>query len=281
MRRRRLQYFSRLARIEFPSLHAALQATTRAGEPLPWVKTIINDLRILRDELPNLLGELPPPDADIAPYWAIARDCPAEWTAIVKKYLRHEDDDKFAAARRQRDRPPGSADHSCSICKRGFASRAQLGRHMYAKHRLKSDVRKYVGDISQCPICHADFQSRNRLIMHLMKANVRSRHRPEPCRVTFMKNAPLEVDRDLLQRLEARDVNTNRMARKLGHNQELATRPCRRTTPAVHKGKKVRRHDLSHLTSERSFKRTFPHTSLRGAQTARPAKKRRLPPDIN
>ena len=276
MRRRRLMYLSRLARVEFIALHAALQAKTRTGAPLPWIKLLIQDLQVLRQHLPRIFEDLPAPDVDITPYWTIARDCPAEWRSIVSKYNDHSEDLPTAISEPQKA-AIGSMACTCRICKRVFPDASRLGRHMYAKHRVKSEVRRYIGDISVCPICGTDFRSRDRLAVHLMN-NATSKHRTVSCRNAFLQQKPIAIEHSSLLRIEARDAKANSAARKLGQGREKATKPCHRTLPWVHKGKSLRPLSLSsaRLSSGRSTKRTFSMTSSLVVQPGFSTKARRL-----
>ena len=271
LRRKRLKYFSRLARLDFAALHAALQVTTRSGEQLPRVQLIIKDLCILREALPIVFAEMPPPEVDLTPYWSAARDCPAEWAAILRRYKSHEDDEGVVGCTAaQTVLLPSLCKHQCRLCGQRFCSEARLGRHMYAKHKIKSSVRHYVGDISECPVCGTDFQTRNRLIMHLMKGSAKSKHRQDSCRVSFMKSRPSEVEPHLLRRLEAIDFESNKLARKHGHNQELAVRPYQRTRPPIHKGK-----SLQQPSASRRFKRCVSDIAPGQSRTERAVKRLR------
>ena len=58
-RKRRLCYFSRLARTDFDALHAALQSRGKLGEQMPWVSLIEKDIAVLRDNAKGKLDELP------------------------------------------------------------------------------------------------------------------------------------------------------------------------------------------------------------------------------
>ena len=276
MRKKRLKYFSRLARADFDALHAALQSKSRNGDPVPWVSMITRDLCVLRLALPELLAGLPMPDEDMTPYWDIARQCPAEWAAIVAKYNSYEDDFAASAASTLSTSAPHLM-HTCQLCKRQFPTDGKLAQHMSAKHGLKCEVRKHIGDISACPVCKTDFQSRNRLVMHLMKKTTKSLHRKVSCRVTFMRMDPPEINKNVLARLEKRDAATNRDARRRGHQREMVLQPCRRTAPAVHKGKCQRRCASSVAAfSGRSLKRRLHTTLAPGVQSDRPTKAQRL-----
>ena len=61
VRRARLKYLSRLAAESLPQLNLALQTVDRHGNRLPWVKLVVNDLRILKAHLPSKLASLPDP----------------------------------------------------------------------------------------------------------------------------------------------------------------------------------------------------------------------------
>ena len=87
VRRCRLNYFSRLSRANCQALEAALQTCTSQHGKLPWVELDTKDLTVLCAALPRVFARLPPPDADLAPYWQIAKNQPSEWKGVIRQYF--------------------------------------------------------------------------------------------------------------------------------------------------------------------------------------------------
>ena len=68
VRRRRLNYLSRLARTQLDALHTLLQQRDKFGNSLPWVQQLIGDLRALKMWHGSKLQDLPCPMTSIEPY---------------------------------------------------------------------------------------------------------------------------------------------------------------------------------------------------------------------
>ena len=108
------------------------------------------------------------------------------------------------------------------MCNQGFPSRRGLAAHKWAKHRVKTEIRKHIGDISQCSVCGVDFHSRERLIKHLSERRIRSKHRNATCNDIFLDLSPPLVPESLLLQLETRDGQFRRSARRSEHRHVIA-----------------------------------------------------------
>lgn len=236
MRQKRLIYLSRLAGAKFDALHAVLQQKGNHGEYLPWVNMLIDDLCVLKNALPGKLESMPDPRQNLDAYWRLARDHQNEWRALVVLY--HDVAEDPRNIRKDKRTTSRNANHSspvleCGTCGEGFADQRRLATHQWAKHGTKSDIRTYVGDISLCPICKTDFVSRARLIKHLSERRARAKHRRTTCRQAFMSSVTYRVTDGILLKLESRDKNMYRCARKAGHMHVIAEVPCKRTAPSI------------------------------------------------
>ena len=127
----------------------------------------------------------------------------------------------------------------CPHCDASFHSEQQRAAHLWYKHRVKTPIRKYIGDISICPCCSTDFHTRARLIRHLVTNLSKSKHKATlSCQQVFLGSSPEPIPSDEFTRLEERDKQVARVFRKKGHLQELAVVPCirakRKAKTAIH-----------------------------------------------
>ena len=67
---RRHCYLARVATCHLPSLRAMLSFVSPRGQCLQWTTTVIDDLRILKASIPNLLGEAQLPHQSPCWFWA-------------------------------------------------------------------------------------------------------------------------------------------------------------------------------------------------------------------
>jgi hypothetical protein len=167
-RKRRLMYWSRLTRSSFDALHAVLQARNKFGKQLPWIRLLVGDLKVLKSSLPEKLSEMPNPDVDIDAYWQLAKNYPVEWRDLIKLYFTvHEDTTNTV----ERGCEPRGETHGpsfeCNLCGQLFGTFKGMSVHKWAKHKIKNDVRRFIGDVSACPVSSVDFRSRGRLVKHL------------------------------------------------------------------------------------------------------------------
>ena len=228
VRKKRLCYFSRLARAELEPLQALLQAKTPGKQPTKWVRMIINDLERLQSALPVLLAELPPPAASLAPWWHLARAYPREWKEIVNKYTSSQDDSPVEIVSALLERNQHTAQgHTCEQCGENFETHRQLSTHMWSKHKIKSSFRQFIGNTSVCPVCHTDFCTRARLIKHLADRRVRSRHREQTCQQAFLASDPELVPPDELAELERVEAQDKKRQRRISSSAIIAAEPAR------------------------------------------------------
>ena len=119
-----------------------------------------------------------------------------------------------------------------------FNSHRQLANHRWAKHRIRSDVRERIDDISECPVCRVDFTCRGRLIKHLLERRVRSKCRGRSCHDCFLELGWPCIDRDRFSQLEARDAKILAGLRRVGHTNLLADAPAKPTLESILKKRK-------------------------------------------
>ena len=122
---------------------------------------------------------------------------------------------------------------TCDVCGVGWESHNKLAVHKWAKHRIKSDVRTFIGDTSKCVVCGTDFRSRARLVKHLLERRTRSTTRGTSCQEAFLSRDPAPVPYDKLRELEARDAAQYKAERKMGHTSVIAKSACLRTQPSI------------------------------------------------
>ena len=250
LRRRRLVYLSRLAAVDFDALHATLQLRGKLGEILPWAAMITRDLCVLKRAFPIKFESMPSPQDGILPYWSIARDFPYEWKAIVRQ-LNDVDDDcsqtkeqnVTTTADPQLQAPIEVVGYACGVCGFRFATERQLSTHKWSKHKIRSDIRQYIGDVSVCPVCDTEFYSRARLVKHLLEKRVRSRTRGKSCRYLFLQKDLEIVPAANVQVLDSRDAAVAKVARREGHTSVIAGRPCQRHGPNILKRKAATHND--------------------------------------
>mmetsp|Transcript_132726 Transcript_132726/g.264871 ORF Transcript_132726/g.264871 Transcript_132726/m.264871 type:complete len:539 (+) Transcript_132726:2-1618(+) len=228
IRQRRLLYFARVARAGIEPLIALLQQRAKDGSRLPWVALLIDDLQILKAFHTKLLDELPCPQHDTNAWWEMAKNYPREWKCLVRKYKTYEDDRVSSFAKRKwregaRDDNQMHEEMVCPECDQAFLDNWRLQSHRWKKHGVKSELRKYIGDHSDCPVCGVDFITRPRLIRHLSETRLRSKKRAKTCRDEFLNSHPLPIDQAVYDQLERRDADVLKKARAAGHGFEIAT----------------------------------------------------------
>ena len=114
----------------------------------------------------------------------------------------------------------------CEVCDSTWESWRQLSAHKWSKHRLKNDIRRFIGDTGVCQICHVDFRSRARLLKHLSERRLRAKNRNATCQDLRFKSNPDEIAEDVINVLVARDKTSTAAARKHGHRHVIAHIPC-------------------------------------------------------
>ena len=241
VRRRRLNYFSRLATVKFDALQTLLQQRDKYGKQLPWVQLILGDLRALRHCFTEKLGELPCPLVSMEPYWRLATDYPHEWKCLVKQLADVSIEVIPTAVHSGGANADGLNTYTCEQCSAAFCTYKKLTIHRWSKHRERCEVRRFIGNISQCPICYTDFVTRPRLVKHLLENRVRSVTRGISCRHAFIAGSPKVIPQDLFELLETRDAATAKADRRNGHTSVIANIPCRQTTQSILIGAKRKR----------------------------------------
>ena len=86
VRRRRLQYVSRMLRSEFKLLKALLLSKDTAGMKLPWVRMLLNDIAVMKAALGTKLANMPDPMDEPAAWCDLACNYPNGWRQLVHTY---------------------------------------------------------------------------------------------------------------------------------------------------------------------------------------------------
>jgi len=114
----------------------------------------------------------------------------------------------------------------CTLCdsagpesKNVFDSQRALDSHVRAKHKIRCDIRTYVGDTTVCPACSTKFSSRVGLITHLS-----DKRRPRcPARV---REVCVPISDELASQLDEVDKASRRDAQRKGYSHPLAAVPA-------------------------------------------------------
>ena len=260
VRKRRLKYLSRLAAVDLPALHALLQATDGKGSRMPWVALLLDDLSVIRNALPRILGSLPPPLVDATQYWNIASEFPQEWAEIVSNYFTCSDDP--GRSRLPSLAPPSAVTFQCELCTHApFASGKALAQHQRISHGQRTAVSMFVGDWRACPVCFTIFASRLHLVSHLADKRVRSKTRGTNCGMIFIARNPSCIDSAVLSSLFAAEKVARQQARKQGHTRPTVESAAKRGTPSCLKGWSARRSKLALLPRKRLSVKTDPRAT--------------------
>ena len=100
-----------------------------------------------------------------------------------------------------------------------FDSQRALDSHVRAKHKIRCDIRTYVGDTTVCPACSTKFSSRVGLITHLS-----DKRRPQyPARV---REVCAPISDELASQLDEIDKASRRDAQRKGYSHPLAAVPA-------------------------------------------------------
>ena len=241
VRRRRLNYFLRLANVKFDALHTLLQQRDKYGKQLPWVQLIVGDLRALKHFFADKLNELPCPSVSIEPYWRLATDYPHEWKCLVKQLGDVSIEVIPADVHSGGAHADGLSTYTCEQCSAAFCTYKKLAVHKWSKHRERSQLRHFIADVSRCPVCNTDFRKRPRLIKHLMENRARSTTRSESCKSAFLATSPAKIADHIFMSLEACDAVNAKADRHLGHTSVIAKTPCCKGAPSVLRGWRLKR----------------------------------------
>ena len=217
LRRRRLQYLSRLCRHAPRSLLALIQSRP-GGHRLPWVNTIIEDLCQLRLFHENKLLELSEP----ADWYNFILQHPCAWKQLVDQYIVY---DSIAPVARHEpvflcQTLPEQKWFACTQCPedacRVFPTMHSLRSHIVAKHKYRAAARLHVRGDGVCPICKLCFHTRVRAIAHVQRSGSR-------CALLLHESPQLHPDE--VEALDKADKLSVRAAVKAGHARPLALMP--------------------------------------------------------
>ena len=278
LRIRRLLYLSRLAKHGPRPLMCILAAKDKDGKSMPWINTVMNDMRVLQQFHWSRLSSLGDPCDNASGWWYVKKDFPSEWSELCKTMFSHDDPfdchDGLGSEIQNLDSasPPAN---TCQVCNRSFKSVRALATHTIHVHKQTSEAAKRIGNVSECPICRVDFRERVRLIQHL--------HRREPacCQVFASSFQFFDVHDEAVQcNIDA--CSQYRSAKKFGHSRPIAGRPPTKVTEAKrfsNIAEFVRKHNLSHVLSTivvkvRNKKRFLRSLPLPNAVVAKPPRKR-------
>lgn len=160
---------------------------------------------------------MPQPSANLGEWWRMIRDHPQLWKQIVALYHTSSEDEEIqqGAAHESDDglacpispACPTWLPHksACERCDNIFRTSKQRANRMWSTQHVKSEFRKHIPDITECPHCKVHFFSRARLINHLAEKRIRSRLRSISCQAAVLAMGLPRVPDVLLNELEARD----------------------------------------------------------------------------
>ena len=218
-----------------------------------WIELVMTGLQVLQRSLPEKLPEMPPPRVNLKTWWSLICDFPNEWKDLVQLYFTTSEDYNFSAsAARVPESREIPALFSCELCGYTCDQYRKLANHRWAKHRIKCDVSKFIGHVTRCPACQVEFHERVRLIRHLSERRIRSKHRTETCSQVILSNAFAPVSAPNLYKLELKDAEKRKQARRMGFSSVLSTQPALPTSQHILK----RRRDVS-------FSFPIPHPPLK------------------
>ena len=248
-------YLTRIPLADLPSLVALLQTHVNGSQRLPWSDLVRVDLSVLYHALPDIFSNVPPPYIDVAPYWQIIGEFPNMWREIVMRYSTPRDD--VVSCLKQSGSGLTNV-FKCDLCAgASFETGKALAQHKRMKHCVKSTVCSSLPDTSVCPICHADFRCRSRLISHLSDKRIRSKTRGTNCYYLFLNNTRVAPSEDEQRRLQNAHQKAIRTARLNGHTHVLADLPAQRSATCILKGIKRKQRAASCLPGVCKRRLTF------------------------
>ena len=113
--------------------------------------------------------------------------------------------------------------HRCVVCpapQPAFKSEKALASHMRVKHGCRSQMRFYTPSDGICLACKTNFQTRLRLLAHLVDVR-----RPR-CRDQILLNRLERLSDEEVKALDLLDREARRNARRAGHTTALAVLPA-------------------------------------------------------
>ena len=178
----------------------------------------MSDWTTARLRCPDCFGHLPPPDTAEAhsQWWQFMSAHPREWKDAVCSISFHE---SVLDRRRVGNVLPGA--FACSQCADAvFASKKARTCHERIAHGVKCNARLYAGSDGLCKACGTVFSCRTRLIAHLTDSR-------RPACIRFARERLVPLADDVVQRLDARDREARKAARRSGYSQPLSAAPAR------------------------------------------------------
>ena len=218
LQQNRLKYLRRIL-INQPRVLIAVLHHRPNGKILPWVQLILNDLSDLR-KMVNCCQELPPPREHPNEWLTYICACGDTWREIVGRlhYVESVCDRKVAGA------SPHLLAFRCNLCpasesegRRAYPTRKALLSHMRVVHNERIPMRRYVSEDGLCIACGTNFRTRIRCIAHL------SDSRRTKCWDTILTKEMQALDQSEVDRLDAEDTKTRRVARRSGHIHPIAS----------------------------------------------------------
>ena len=135
---------------------------------------LTTDLSWLRAVLGSAVASLPAPAVSLQPWLNVASAFPVQWKQIVKRFVtrvveEHQVQFQYGIRTVFEDLEPLQEEPlACPPCPRLFGSRKGIGDALQACPRSPVSGPFFVLG-SVCPVCHADFVTRPRVVGHLMR----------------------------------------------------------------------------------------------------------------
>ena len=229
VRRKRLLYLSRLYEARLPVLNVLLQQRSGVGQKLPFIRTILDDLEILRSAVAPRLDSLPQPAVDPGPWWHLLGTFQREWRSIVMLYHTYLNDDDNVYDMQS----PGPAELAqravafpCAQCGLHFKSSKAMRQHARIKHKARSVAALTVPDITVCPICGTNFHSRLCLVTHLSDRRVRSKIRNTSCAIEYENTNPPGLTNEQLRIVDDEARRLRKRSLEAGHTHHIQRMPA-------------------------------------------------------
>ena len=164
----RLRYFGRVVQNRHKTIWAILGVRVQ-GKKLPWVNTLVNDLRELHSFVSEAGLHMPDPATEPEKLVEFVAGSPDEWNDLVNRfsYLHSQLD---IVARDSADDAHGAFGHACTLCpvpQPSFPTVKALEQHARVVHGARLEARWYVDGSGRCPVCETTFNARLRVLAHL------------------------------------------------------------------------------------------------------------------
>ena len=214
----RLQYLRRLLVCRPRTLMAFLSARIK-GEPLPWVRLVLADMRALKASVPSC-QRLPDPATEPVP-WFELMERKTEWSQALACFNLVEFHTNDIPACNLRD--CAHAKVKCTECERVFSNEKAFLAHQRAKHGMRVEQRFFSNFEGICQVCKGQFHTHARLLRHLTD------RRRTTCWAAI-QNAPAEFIKLSEQEVTKLDTwyrDQKRLASQQGHSHILSSKPAR------------------------------------------------------